>query len=111
MPRESKYQTKLIKEIERRLPGSIVLKNDSSYRQGILDLIVLWGWQWGMLEVKAYENAPEQPNQAYYVRLLDEMSFAAIICPENEEVILNELELTFRTREDARRNAFVSQPE
>ena len=42
MPRENKFQAKLIKDIESRFPGCIVIKNDANYIQGIPDLTVLY---------------------------------------------------------------------
>lgn len=98
MKRESAYQRQLIKEIKRRLPGAIVLKNDTSLVQGILDLTILWRNEWAMLEVKRNADAPHQPNQEYYVRMFNEMSFAAFIYPENEEAVLNELQQELETR-------------
>jgi hypothetical protein len=94
--RENAYQAALRGRIEDRLPGSLIIKNDPNLRQGISDLLVLFGRRWGALEVKISRNAPSRPNQGYYVRLLDEMSFAAIIYPENEEEILGELERALR---------------
>lgn len=88
---ENKYQAGLIKRIHLRIPDSIVIKNDPNLRQGIPDLTVLSGRRWGMLEVKASREAQLQPNQMYYVDLFHEMSYAAVIFPENEEIILNEL--------------------
>lgn len=92
MPNENLYQARLIKELRFRFPGCVVLKNDSGYLQGIPDLVIFHGDRWAMLEVKASETAPHQPNQDYYVRKLDEMSFAAFIYPENEEEILDGLQ-------------------
>lgn len=99
---ESAYQSQLIKELENRFPGCVVLKNDSGYLQGIPDLLVLYRDRWAMLEVKSNENAPTQPNQAYYVDMLETMSFAAFIYPENEEDVLNDLEETFASRRSSR---------
>lgn len=104
---ENAYQAGLIKRIEARFPGCLILKNDPNYRQGILDLQVLVGWFWGMLEVKAYRNAPSRPNQSWYVERLHEMSFAAVIYPENEEEVLDEFEATLRSREAACGYAFL----
>jgi hypothetical protein len=48
----------------------------------------LYERHWGMLEVKKDESAPFQPNQEYYIELLNGMSFAAVIYPSNEEEVL-----------------------
>ena len=94
--REGPYQGRLIRRLEAEFPGCIVLKNDASYIQGIPDLLVLHGRNWGMLEVKASANSPQQPNQQFWVNRLDQMSFADFIYPTNEERILHELSLTLR---------------
>ena len=92
---ENQYQAKLIKKLEFMFPGCVILKNDSGLRQGILDLTLLYGNKWASLEVKRSAIAPVQPNQDYYVRQLDEMSFAAYIYPENEEEVLIALQQAF----------------
>ena len=94
---ENKFQSKLIKEIKKLFPGCIVMKNDSSYIQGIPDLLVLYKDKWASLEYKKTANARKQPNQEYYVGLMNKMSFARFISPENKEEILNELQQTFKT--------------
>lgn len=96
MSKESDFQSKLIKDLKVMFPGCVVLKNDPNYIQGIPDLLVLYHDQWGALECKRSHNASHRPNQEYYVDLLDDMSFAAFIYPENREDILNELQQTFR---------------
>lgn len=93
---ENKFQAKLIKELKEEFPGCIVMKNDSSYIQGIPDLLILHEDRWAGLEVKKSANAKKQPNQEYYVDKMNEMSFAKFIHPENKEEILNELRTTFR---------------
>lgn len=93
---ENRYQAKLIKKLKERFPGCVILKNDSGYKQGILDLTILWRKYWASLEVKPSATAPKQPNQEYYVEKLDEMSFAAFIYPENEEEVLSALEQAFK---------------
>ena len=95
---ENKYQAELIKRLHNIFPGCVVLKNDSSLVQGIPDLIILFNDKWAMLEVKASERSREQPNQDYFVDLLDSMSFAAFIYPENEDEVLYALQQTFRPR-------------
>lgn len=97
MPRESTYQARLIKRLKERYAGCIVLKNDSSYLQGFPDLTILFGKTWAVLEVKASANEPHQPNQEFYIDYLNSeaMSFAAMICPENEEEVLHALDQSF----------------
>ena len=89
---ESGFQTKLIREIKDMFPGCIVMKNDSSYIQGIPDLIILYENKWAALEVKNDQNAKRQPNQEYYICLLNVMSYASFIYPQNREEVLNELQ-------------------
>lgn len=96
--RENRYQASLIKRIYKRLPGCLVLQNDSALVQGIPDLTVLWRITWAALEVKTSEEAPHQPNQDFYIDKLDGMSFAAFIYPANEEAVLNELQQEFENR-------------
>lgn len=93
--RESAYQAELIRELKVRFPGSIVIKNDEQYQQGFPDLLILWKDMWAALEVKTRANAPEQPNQRYFVELLDSMSFAAFIYPEIEREVLDDLQQAF----------------
>lgn len=92
---ENKFQANLVKELKSQYPGCIVMKNDSSYIQGIPDLLVLYKNRWASLECKKAANARKQPNQEYYVGLMDEMSFSRFICPENKEEVLEELQHVF----------------
>ena len=94
---ERDYQAKLIKKLKDRFPGCIVMKNDSSYIQGIPDLLILFNDHWASLEIKRAANSSKRPNQEYYVNKMNEMSFAAFISPETEEDILNELSKTFES--------------
>lgn len=93
--KESEFQSRLIKELGVVLPGCFILKNDSSYRQGIPDLLVLWNNRWAMLEVKASATAGHEPNQDVYIQQFDNMSFGAFIYPENKEAVLNALQQAF----------------
>lgn len=93
---ESKFQAMLIRKLKKMFNGCIVLKNDSSYIQGIPDLLVLYQNKWAALECKKSKNAKRQPNQEYYVNMMNDMSFARFISPENEEEVLNDLQRTFR---------------
>ena len=95
--REREFQRQLISEIKNRFPGCIVLKNDPTYIQGVPDLTVFWKDKWATLEVKRDKNADIQPNQVYFVKKMNEMSFSRFISPENKEDILNELQQAFRS--------------
>ena len=99
---ESAYQSRLIIRLRQELPGCVVLKNDSGYQQGIPDLLILFGQRWAALEVKKSANAKVQPNQDYFVDLLNELSYAAYIYPENEEEIFRALQQTFKPLRKAR---------
>ena len=94
---ESKFQADLIKELKKLFPGCIVTKLDSGHIQGIPDLLVLYKDKWAALECKKNAGAKKQPNQEYYVGLMDEMSFSRFIFPENKEEILNELQHAFES--------------
>ena len=95
---ERDFQAKLIKEIKQIFKGCIVMKNDSSYIQGIPDLLILYRDKWAALEVKKSATAHHQPNQEYYVELIDEMSYASFVYPENKEEVLYELQQTLFSR-------------
>ena len=94
---ESKFQKELVDEIKERFPGSVVLKNDSSYIQGFPDWTVLYKDKWAVLEAKRQKNAKKQPNQEYYVGVLDNMSFSRFVYPGNKEEVLNELQQAFES--------------
>lgn len=98
MALERDFQARLIKELKTIFRGCIILKNDSSYIQGIPDLIILFEDKWAALEVKKSRTASHRPNQEYYVDLMDKMSYASFIYPENKEEVLYELQQSFFTR-------------
>ncbi len=93
---ESDFQSRLKLEIRTLFPGSIVLKTDPNDIQGFPDLLVLWYERWAALEVKRKSNSAVRPNQKYYIDQLNKMSFASFISPSTEEVVLNELQRSFR---------------
>lgn len=90
--REGEYQHKLKERIEELIPDAIVLKNDSSWIQGIPDLTILRGKRWASLEVKRSSKERHQPNQDIYVDRMNEMSYSSFIFPENEKEVLDELQ-------------------
>lgn len=91
---ERDFQSGLIKEIKKMFDGCIVMKTDPTYIQGIPDLLILFKDKWAALEVKRSSKASKRPNQQYYVDLMNDMSFAKFISPENKEDVLNELQQT-----------------
>ena len=95
---ERDFQSRLIKELKQIFKGCIIMKNDSSYIQGIPDLLILYRDKWAALEVKKSATATHRPNQEYYVELMDEMSYASFIYPENKEEVLYELQQTLFSR-------------
>lgn len=95
MKRENAIQGDLVKEIKKRYPGCIVLKNDASHNQGIPDLTVMYHDKYAMLETKRSEDASFRPNQEFYLKLFDNWSFGKRIQPENKEEVLNELDAFF----------------
>lgn len=95
---ERNFQRDLIKEIKKRFPNCIVCKMDPNYIQGIPDLLILIGNTWAALEVKRDQHAPHRPNQDYYVKLMNKMSFSKFIYPQNKEKVLDEMESAFKSR-------------
>lgn len=95
MAAESKFQNKLIKKLKKRFPGCMVMKSNPGYIQGLPDLLFLWKKHWAALEVKKSRNAHHQPNQDFYVKKMNDMSFARFIFPENMEEVLDEMEQSF----------------
>ena len=94
---ENKFKTNLIKEIEKRFPGSYVFHLDPTERQGVPDLLILDKNKWAALEGKKNKNASHRPNQDYYVKTMNEMSYASFIYPENKEDVLNEIQQAFES--------------
>lgn len=94
---EKNFQSRLIKKLKKLFVGCIVLKTDPTYIQGLPDLLILYNNKWAALEVKRSSKASVRPNQKYYVKLMNKMSFARFINPENEKEILDELHKTFKS--------------
>ena len=92
---ERDFQASLIRELKERFPGGMVMKLDSSYIQGVPDLLILYNDKWATLECKKKFDAKQRPNQLYYVNRMEAMSFSRFIFPENREEVLNELQQAF----------------
>ena len=79
---ESDFQHSVIKELEERFPGCVVMKNATGFKNGFPDVTMYLGDRWAMLECKREEDAAKRPNQDYWVDRLDEMSFASFLRTE-----------------------------
>ena len=96
MPLESKFQSDLIYKLKQIYPGCIILKNDPNYLQGFPDLLMLYRDRWAAFEIKRTKKARQRPNQEYYIMVLNDMSYASFVYPENEEKFLDELQQALR---------------
>lgn len=88
---ERDFQSNLIKEIKEYFSGSIVMKTDPTYIQGLPDLLILFRDKWAALEVKRTSTAHKQPNQEYYINKMNSMSFARFISPDDKDSVLKDL--------------------
>ena len=91
---ESGFQDKLKEELKKLFPGCMIFKMDQI--QGIPDLLILYKDKWASLENKKSLKAKHQPNQDYYVDLMNKMSFSRFVCPENKDEVLEELKKVFK---------------
>lgn len=102
MARESAFEAHIVRKLLRSYPGAVILKNDPNLLQGFPDRLILFENTWAAFEAKAYETARHRPNQDYYIDILNKMSYASFVYPENEETFLYELQQTFRNNRSAR---------
>lgn len=102
MGKESRFQRRLIQDLRRMFPDCIILKNDPTYLQGVPDLLILWKNRWAALECKQNQFAVRGVNQVHYVSVMDKMSFASFIYPENRDRVLHALQYAFKSRGSAR---------
>jgi hypothetical protein len=92
MPNENRFQAKLIEELKELFPDAWIFKSSPYAPQGWPDVTIVFGNGCvAYLECKKSRNERRQPNQEYYVRKLNEGSFAAFIFPENKEDVLKQL--------------------
>lgn len=92
---ESGFQDKLRDELKKLFPGCMIFKMDQI--QGIPDLLILYKDKWATLECKRGTRSTKQPNQEFYVELMNKMSFSRFINKENKEEVLRELQKAFRS--------------
>lgn len=100
---ESRFQASLIKEIKSRFKGSVVLKNDPNYIQGIPDLVVFYKDKYAFLEVKKGKNASHRPNQDYYINKFHKQgAYSEFVFPENKEDVINGMARSFGVTRSSR---------
>ena len=97
---ESGFQDNLRKDLQNLFPGCMIFKMDQV--QGIPDLLVLYGDKWATLECKRGTRSKKQPNQEYYVDLMNDMSFSRFINNDNKEEVVRDLQQTFSARGTSR---------
>lgn len=91
---ESGIQDDIVDELRSLFPGAIIGKIELF--QGCPDLLILYRDKWATLETKRGTQSAHQPNQDYYVNLMNEMSFSRFINKENKEEVLRDLQKAFR---------------
>lgn len=97
---EGTFKRKLIGELEKEFPDSIITKLEADFKAGIPDILIINGNQWATLEAKASFKDVIKPRQNKaaqdrYVSKMRDMSYSSYICPENKERVLNELKVFF----------------
>ena len=95
---ESGFQGHLIKRLNDIVGrDGFVLKTDPNYIQGFPDILVLYRDRWAALECKKSLREPFQPNQEYYLDcIMNRMTFAGVVYPENEDEVINDLQQALR---------------
>lgn len=97
--RESKFERKVVNRLMRDYPGAYVIKTYPGFvPQGFPDRVFLYYDFWSAFDAKRSPNAPIQPNQPYYIDQLNQMSHAAFVNPENEEVYYNEIQRALQSK-------------
>lgn len=93
---ERYFQKELVESIQERFPGCVILRNDPRTNpQGIPDLTVLYKTRWCCLECKRGKTASRRPNQEYYISILNDMSYATFVYPENVKEVLDGMARAF----------------
>lgn len=95
---ERDFQPELKKEIKRRFPECVIIKQDPNASfQGVPDLLLLCEDKWALLETKRDPSSPARPNQPYYVDKFNKMSFSAFVNPDNMDEVLDDLQAALRS--------------
>ena len=97
---ESGFQDRLRDDLKKLFPGCMIFKMEQI--QGIPDLLVLYKDKWATLECKRGTRSKKQPNQDYYVELMNNMSFSRFINNDNKEEVLRDLQQAFQSSGSSR---------
>lgn len=100
--KESDFQRDLKKEIRKLFPGCIIFKTDANQIRGFPDLLILYRNKWACLECKKSKDASKRALQEHYVSLLNTMSYASFVYPENKQEVMDELQYAFGVRRTPR---------
>lgn len=85
-PLESNYQKSVKERIIREFPGARVAKAEPSrFWQGVPDLLITYKGIITWFECKRETNAAKRRNQEWWVRKLNEETFACFCYPEVKE--------------------------
>ena len=95
---EKDFQKKFVRELEAIFDGCILIKNDAGYIKGFPDWTMFYKNKYAVLEIKKNKNAQHQPNQDYYVDLINSMGFARFVYPENKNDVIEDLKRYFKKR-------------
>lgn len=98
---EGNFKRKLIKDLEKEFPDSIITKLEADYKNGIPDILILHKDKWATLEAKPTKAdvTKERQNklaQDHYVAKMNSMGYSSYIYPENKQEVLNELKIHFQ---------------
>ena len=98
---EGNFKKKLIKDLEKEFPDSIITKLEADYKNGIPDILILHKDKWATLEAKPTKAdvTNERQNklaQDHYVARMNSMGYSSYIYPENKQEVLNELKIHFQ---------------
>ena len=97
MSLERDFQADFLQEVKVRFPGCIIVKIEPGTIQGFPDRLVLYRDTWAALEFKRSPRSVRQPNQKYYVDLLNQMAYSSFVHPDNVEEVLNALQRAFQS--------------
>lgn len=92
---EKDFESDFMKDLNEVLPGGVWIKGNSAMRQGIPDRLFLHENHWALLEFKRDPKSTKEANQEWYVEKFNEMSYSAIVTPENAKQVIDEIQQAF----------------